>query len=85
MTSVRFYTLVYVALLVLATAKVAFFELFDYQVALGLTLVSAAVKTALIAGYFQHLRSEPRSISYVMLLGLLAVLLLTSAAAFSIM
>lgn len=85
MTSVRFYTAVYVALLVLASAKVVFFELFEYNVALGLTMVAAVIKTSLIAGYFQHLRSEPRSLSYVMLMGLIAVLLLASAASFSIM
>lgn len=89
MTSVRFYALVYVALLGLAAAKVAFYygelmEIINYQMALGLTVVTASMKTALIAGYYQHLTDEPRSITYLMLLGLFAVLLLAFAAGFSI-
>lgn len=89
MSSVRFYTLVYVALLGLATAKVVFFEAVEfgyitYNVALGLTMVTAAMKTTLIAGYFQHLRSEARSLTYLMLMGLFAVMLLAFAATFSI-
>lgn len=89
MSSVRFYTLVYFALIVLAGAKVVFFQLeeagyFTYAVAMGLTVLTASAKTALIAGYFQHLRSETRSLTYLMLMGLFAVLLLAFAATFSI-
>lgn len=90
MSSVRFYALIYVALIALASAKVVFFEAHDfgyisYNAALGLTLVTAAIKTGLIAGYYQHLASEPRSLSYLMLLGLFAVMLLAFAAGFSIL
>lgn len=90
MSSVRFYALVYVALLGLASAKVVFFEaerfgFISYNVALGLTLVTATIKTGLIAGYYQHLTSEPRSLTYLMLLGLFTVLLLAGAAGFSIL
>lgn len=85
MASVRWYTIIYVALLSLAFGKVAFFELFAYWTAMGLTLMSAVAKTALIAGYYQHLRSEPRSITYLVLLGVTAVLLLTIAASYSIL
>ena len=87
MTSVRFYALVYVALMALASLKVAFFEIpaISYNTALALTMIAAVMKTSLIAGYFMHLRSEPRSVSYVMLSGLFAVLLVTFAAAFSIL
>lgn len=87
MSSVRFYALVYVALLALATLKVVFFEVeaISYDMALALTMLAAVGKTSLIAGYFMHLRSEPRSVSYIMLSGLFAVLLVTFAAAFSIL
>lgn len=87
MTSVRFYALVYVALITLASLKVAFFEIpgVSYNLALTLTMIAAVLKTSLIAGYFMHLRSEPRSVSYIMLSGLFAVLLVTFAAAFSIL
>lgn len=89
MTSVRFYALVYVALMALATLKVIFFEaheagLWSYNVALALTGVAAVLKTGMIAGYFQHLKFEQRSLSYLMLMALFAVLLLAFAATFSI-
>lgn len=90
MTSVRFYAGVYVALLVLVTMKVVFFELvpvLDFwteTLALALTMLSAVVEALLIAGYFQHLRSEPRSITYLYLSALFAAMLVTFAAAFSI-
>lgn len=83
-TSLRFYTFVYVLLLALAAAKFLFFEFLPYWDALGLTLVSAAVKTGLIAGYYQHLRHEPRSLTGVMVISLILVFLLGSAATFSI-
>ena len=90
MSSVRLYALVYVALLALAAAKVVFFEAVDlgfitYQMALGATMVTAAMKTFLIVWYYQHMRSEPRSIMYLMLLALFVVMLLTFAAGFSIL
>lgn len=84
MTSVRFYTGIYVALLVLVTAKVVFFEIFSEDVALALTMASAVVEALLIAGYFQHLRQEPRSLTYLYLTSVFGVVLLTFAAAFSI-
>lgn len=84
MAHTRLYTLVYVALLGLAVGKVAFFELFAYWTAIGLTLASAVLKTGLIAWYYQHLKWEPRSVSYVMLLGVFGVFLLTVAATFSV-
>ncbi|MFP8957036.1 cytochrome C oxidase subunit IV family protein [Natrialbaceae archaeon A-CW3] len=86
MSSVRTYTLIYVLLLVLGTAKFVFFELppFSYEFALGATLVLAVVKSLLIAGWYQHLVDEPRSITYVMLMAVFMVFLLTVAAGFSI-
>lgn len=84
MASVRFYALVYVLLMSLAATKFLFFEFFDYWPALAGTLAAAAVKTGLIAGYFQHLRHEPRSLTYLAVSTLVLVLLLMSAATFSI-
>ena len=85
MAGIRLYSGIYVALLVLATLKYAFFEFMDYWLALGLTFVAATIKIGLIAAYFQHLRYEPRSISYIMLAALFAVLLLAMAASYSIL
>lgn len=84
MASVKLYTLIYVLLLILAASKWAFFELFAYWTAMGLTLASAAVKTGLIVGYYQHLRFEPRSLTVLMGMALAGVLLLAAAASFSI-
>ncbi|SER93146.1 cytochrome C oxidase subunit IV family protein [Natrinema salaciae] len=87
MASIRTYSLIYVALLLLATGKFVFFhfpEVFTYQMAVGGTMVLAAIKVSLIAGYFQHLKDEPRSITYLMLTAVFMVFLLTLAAGYSI-
>lgn len=84
MARTRLYTLIYIALMVLAIGKVVFFELFGYWTAMGLTFLSAVAKTTLIAAYFQHLRWEPRSLTFLMLMGLFGVFLLTVAATFSV-
>jgi heme/copper-type cytochrome/quinol oxidase subunit 4 len=86
MTSLRAYTAIYVLLMALAISKFAFFEVefLTYQQAIAATFVAAAIKTGLIAGYFQHLRQEPRVLTYVMGTGLLMVILLAGAATFSV-
>lgn len=85
MTSVRWYTAVYVALMTLAISKYAFFEFLEYNLALSLTMLAAAMKTSLIVGYFQHLRQEPRVLSVLMFAAFLGVLILGAAASFSIL
>lgn len=85
--SVKLYTAIYVALLVLAFSKFIFFEfdeLFTYQQAFAGTMVAAAIKSVLIVGYYQHLRWENRSLTYLMLLALGLALLLMAAATYSI-
>ena len=84
MASVRTYTLIYIALLAMGTGKFVFFEFTTYQIAIVATILLAIGKTVLIAGYFQHLIEEPRSITYVMGIALFMVLLLTIAAGYSI-
>ncbi len=82
--SIRFYALIYVALIALATLKVVFERTFDYWIAVGGILVLATMKTLLIVGYYQHLRWERRSLSGVMALALVLFLLLMVAASFSV-
>jgi cytochrome c oxidase subunit 4 len=84
--SVRFYALIYVALIALATSKWIFFhfEAFSYWQAIGATLIAASLKTSLIVGYFQHLRWENRSLTALMAQALALVLLLMGAASYSI-
>jgi len=45
----------------------------------------SVAKAVLVAAYFQHLRFEPRSLTYVVLMGLAAALALTLAASYSIL
>ena len=86
MTSTRTYTIIYVVLLVLAAGKFVFmeFDFFDYWDAFAGVMVLAVAKTVLIAGWYQHLKDEPRSLTYLMLLALFLVLLLGAASAYSI-
>jgi cytochrome c oxidase subunit 4 len=85
MSNTKLYAAIYVVLFVMATAQVAV----EYM---GLPLVTALVailalsfvKAAIVAGYYQHLRSEPRAVTYLMIIGLIAALALTAAASYSI-
>lgn len=84
--SVKLYTLIYVALVALATSKFIFFhyEYFSYWQAFGATMVAASMKTLLIVGYYQHLRWENRSLSALMAQALALALLLMVAASYSV-
>ncbi len=85
--SVKLYTAIYIALLVLALSKFIFFEFdqfFTYQQAFAGTMVAAAIKSFLIVAYFQHLRWENKSLTYLMVLSLALVLLLMAASTYSI-
>ena len=84
MANVRWYAVVYVALLSLAFSKWAFFEFLAYNLALGLTMITASMKTILIVAYYQHLRHEPRILTILMLTAFVAVAILAVAASFSI-
>lgn len=84
MANVRWYAVVYVALLTLAFSKWAFFEFLAYNVALGLTMVTASIKTILIVAYYQHLRYEPRILTVVVFTAFVAIAILAAAASYSI-
>ncbi|SEO29203.1 cytochrome c oxidase subunit 4 [Halogranum amylolyticum] len=85
MTSTKLYAVIYVALFVMATAQVLVeFAGLSYWLGFWLILALSAVKALLVAGYYQHLLFEPRSITYLMVTGLVAALGLTLAAAYSI-
>jgi len=81
----KLYTGIYFVLFVAATAQVLIeFAGLPYWTALGIILALSFAKAVLVAAYFQHLRYEPRSLTYLMTSGLLAALALTLAAAYSI-
>lgn len=82
----KLYTAIYVALLALAASKYLFFHTlpFGYWQAFAATMIAASLKTSLIVGYFQHLRSENRSLTWLMTLSLGLVMLLMAAASYSV-
>ena len=88
MVSTKLYTAIYAVLFVFATLQVVVERLpiFEeaYWIAFGLIMVLSVIKALFVAGYFQHLRFEPRSVTYVAASGLLAAVALTLAAAYSI-
>jgi len=87
MARTRLYTAIYVVLFVLATVQVVLegylTEELYWAVFAGIMVLSLA-KAVVVAGYYQHLRWEPRSVSNLVATGLLAAVVLTVAAAYSI-
>ena len=88
MSRLKLYSVIYVVLFVFATVQVlveagGYLEEF-YWIAFGAIMVLSVVKAVLVAGYYQHLRWEPRSVSALMLIALIGVLALTLAAGYSI-
>jgi cytochrome c oxidase subunit 4 len=89
MSHLKLYTVIYVVLFVLATAQ-ALVEVAGllesvYWTAFGIIIVLSFAKALVVAGYYQHLRWEPRSISTLYGMGLLGALALTVAASYSIL
>jgi cytochrome c oxidase subunit 4 len=85
MTRLKLYTAIYVVLFVSATVQVLVEQAgIEYTMALAIIMVLSFVKAAIVAGYYQHLRWEPRSLTYLMGIGLLAVVALTVASTYSI-
>jgi len=89
MASTRLYTVIFALLMVFSTSQ-ALFEftgILDraYWFALGVIMVLSTIKAVLVAGWFQHLRHEPRSVSFLVAGALVAVLALTAGAAYSIL
>jgi len=88
MARTKLYTGIYVALFVIATLQVGVEQIglleSSYMLALGLITVFSLIKAVVVAGYFQHLVWEPRSVTYVLLLGFVGFLALTVAASYSI-
>lgn len=88
MVSTKLYVGIYVVLFASSTAQ-ALFEysgfLADwYWPAFALILLLSFFKASLVAGYYQHLRFEPRSLTYLIASALVIVLFLSAAASYSI-
>ncbi|MBP1987730.1 cytochrome C oxidase subunit IV family protein [Halolamina salifodinae] len=88
MARTKLYTGIYVALFVIATMQVGIEQIGlleeSYVLALALITAFSVIKAVIVAGYFQHLVWEPRSLTYVMMLGFVGFLALTVAASYSI-
>lgn len=88
MSRIRTYTIMFVALMVFSTSQalLEFAGLLEeaYAVAFVAILVLSSIKAVIVAGWYQHLRWEPRSVTYLIATALLVVLALTAAAAYSI-
>jgi len=89
MARTKLYTAIFVVLFVFATlqAWVESAGLLDemYWTAFVAIMVLSAIKAVIVAAYYQHLRWEPKSVTYLMLGGLFVALALTTAAAYSIL
>ncbi|MFB6161599.1 MAG: cytochrome C oxidase subunit IV family protein [Haloferacaceae archaeon] len=86
MVSTKLYTAIYAVLFVSATVQVLVeFAGFAYRTAFALIIVLSVAKAVLVAAYFQHLRFEPRSLTYLLGIGIAAALALTLAASYSIL
>jgi len=88
MVNTKVYTAVFGVLFVVATVQavleeVGLLEEFYWPVFAAMMVLSFA-KAFMVAGWFQHLNYEPRSLTYVVGAGLMAALALTVAAAYSI-
>jgi len=87
-TKWKLYTAIYVVLFAFASLQVAVETLgfLDemYWAAVGAIAVLSVIKAVFVAAYYQHLKFEPRSVTYLVLGGLVAVMFLTAAASFSI-
>jgi len=85
----KLYAWIFVVLFVFATAQamVEFAGILDsaYWVGFWAIVALSVVKAVLVAGYYQHLRWEPSSVTYLVGTALVVVLALTGAAAFSIL
>ncbi len=88
MSHAKLYTAIFGVLFVLATVQVGveFAGLLEssYWLAFWVIIALSAAKALLVAGYYQHLRWEPRAVSYLAAGGLVVALALTAAAAYSI-
>jgi cytochrome c oxidase subunit 4 len=89
MDRAKLYTWIYVVLFVGATVQVAveYAGLLvpgTYLAAVAAIIVLSVAKAVVVAAYYQHLRWEQRSLSYVMGMGVLAAIALTVAASYSI-
>jgi cytochrome c oxidase subunit 4 len=91
MSSIKTYTALFGVLMVLSTTQFLIEQMGlvaeqgTYALGFGLIIGISSLKALGVAGYYMHLRDEPRAISYIALGGLICVLALTAGAGYSIL
>jgi cytochrome c oxidase subunit 4 len=89
MTSIRTYTIIFGGLMLLSTTQAAleFVGLLEaqYWIAFAVIIGLSIAKAVTVAGWYMHLREEPRAITYLALVGVLGVVALTAGAGYSIL
>lgn len=89
MASIKLYTIIFGALMMVSTLQAAFeytglLEEF-YWGALVVILILSTIKASVVAGWYMHVREEPRAIAYLALAGVIGVVALTAGAAYSVL
>ncbi|PSP40322.1 hypothetical protein BRC66_04080 [Halobacteriales archaeon QH_2_66_30] len=87
MASIKLYTAIFGALMVLSTLQflVERFMLEDlYMISMAIILLVSTIKAISVAGWYMHVFDEPRAISYLAMGAVIGVLALIAGAAYSI-
>jgi cytochrome c oxidase subunit 4 len=87
MASIKLYTAIFGALMVLSTLQflVERFMLEDlYMISMAIILLVSTIKAVSVAGWYMHVFDEPRAISYLAMGAVIGVLALIAGAAYSI-
>ena len=87
MASIKLYTAIFGALMVLSTMQflVERFMLEDlYMISMAIILLVSTIKAISVAGWYMHVFDEPRAISYLAMGAVIGVLALIAGAAYSI-
>lgn len=87
MASIRWYTILFVALAAITTLQylleiVLVSEV--YWIGFAVVMVLSSVKAVGVAAWYMHMIDEPRAITYIAIAGLLGVVALTAGAAYSV-
>lgn len=87
--AVLVYSGIFVVLMALSTTQAGLESIGlledNYWPVFAAIIAISSLKALAVAGYYMHLRDEPRSVSYLALGGLLCVLALTAGAGYSIL
>jgi len=89
MASIKLYTAIFVVLMGFSTAQ-ALFEFSGfldeaYWIGLGVIMVFSIIKASAVAGWYMHMRDEPRAVTYLVIVACIGVVALTAGAAYSML